>query len=62
MPMVSFDCLYDDDAIIKDKRTLKALNKKKVSEENNLDDNSGSSLGDMFSDFFSNYYIDKENK
>ena len=52
MPMVSFECLYRDDAVIKNKETLKILGKHKKEQEIKQEKISGTALGDMFPDYF----------
>ena len=58
MPMVSFDCLYREDAIIKDRKTLKMLGKKKKASDEKVEKTSGVTLGDMFPDLFAELYKD----
>ena len=55
MPMVSFDCLYREDAIIKDKKTLRALNKGQSRNKDSMPNSDGATLGDMFADFFKDF-------
>ncbi len=55
MSMVSFDCLYREDAIIKDRKTLKLLNKDKVIESLKMNSNL-STIGDICKDFFDDYF------
>ncbi len=56
MPMISFDFLFKDGAIIKDKKDKRLINHKKNENKNNYivysDDDSDFSLGDMFNDVF----------
>jgi len=51
MPMPSFDCLYREDTIITDRKTLSIINKKKTAEK--IQSNDSVTLGDVFKDFFS---------
>ena len=53
LPMPSFDCLYREDAVIKDKKTLKLMNKNKAKPKLNKDEDIVT-LGDVFKDFFEN--------
>jgi len=55
MPMVSFDCLYREDAVIKDKKTLRALNKGQSKKKESKPNTDGATLGDMFADFFKDF-------
>lgn len=57
MPMPSFDCLYREDAIITDRKTLSIINKKK-SVERTKSNNDSVTLGDTFKDFFASLKID----
>lgn len=53
MPMVSFDCLYREDAIIKDSKTKKLLQtKNKQGIKINVSSDTGTTLGDLFPDLF----------
>ncbi len=51
LPMVSFECLYREDAIIKDRKTKSYLNKKKVP-VNTHEKVPITTLGDLFGDYF----------
>ena len=53
MPIVSFDCLYRKDTVIKDRKTSKILGikKDKQIEANRVSSN----LGDLYGDFFSEF-------
>ena len=58
MPLPSFDFLLEEDAIVKDKRSLKYLNKKEKQEGSEKEpeyESSGSTLGDIFGDFFDEF-------
>lgn len=53
--MVSFDCLYREDAVIKDKKTLRALNKGQSTKKESKINSDSVTLGDMFADFFKDF-------
>ena len=55
MPMVSFDCLYREDAIIKDKKTLRTLNKGQSTKKESMPKSHNATLGEMFTDFFNDF-------
>ena len=55
MPMVSFDCLYREDAIIKDKKTLNTLNKGQSTKKESMPKSDNATLGEMFADFFKDF-------
>lgn len=55
MSMVSFDCLYREDAVIKDKKTLRVLNKGQSTKKESKPKSDGATLGDMFADFFKDF-------
>lgn len=57
LPMPSFDCLYREDAIIKDRKTLSLIKNNKVKPKLTKDDDSVT-LGDMFKDFFASIKTD----
>ena len=58
MPMVSFDCLYREDAVIKDRKTLSVTNNKKQKIDKVKVDGDVVTLGDTFKDFFASLKID----
>ena len=58
MPMVSFDCLYREDAVIKDRKTLSIINNKKQKIEKVKTNEDVVTLGDTFKDFFASLKID----
>ena len=58
MPMVSFDCLYREDAVIKDRKTLSIINNKKQKIEKVKNNEDVVTLGDTFKDFFASLKID----
>ena len=61
LPMVSFDCLYREDAIIKDPKTKKYISiKNTVSEPVAVPNDQKTTLGDLFGDLFAKLKEDLE--
>lgn len=52
LPMVSFNCLYREDAKIKDRKTLRLLRPQTIKQQ---DTNSIATIGDMCGEFFKDY-------
>ncbi|NMA59710.1 MAG: hypothetical protein GX959_03880 [Clostridiales bacterium] len=66
MPLISFDFLFEDGAIIKDKRDKSYIEHKKKKERKDgvvySDNSSGTTLGDLFGDLFSKLLDESEDK
>ena len=61
LPMVSFDCLYREDAIIKDKKAKKHFSRKNTeSEPVSVPNEQKTTLGDLFGDLFAKLKEDLE--
>lgn len=61
LPMVSFDCLYREDAIIKDSKAKKYISRKNtVSEPVAVPNDQKTTLGDLFGDLFAKLKEDLE--
>ena len=50
LPMVSFDCLYREDAVIKDKEIFEILNIKRDINHDEVQDDSNNSIGELYGD------------
>ena len=66
MPLISFDFLFEDGSIIKDKRDKSYIEHKKKKERKDgvvySDNSSGTTLGDLFGDLFSKLLDESEDK
>jgi hypothetical protein len=62
LPMVSFDCLYREDAIIKDPKAKRHFSRKNtINEPVIVPNESKTTLGDLFGDLFAKLKEDLEN-
>ena len=63
LPMVSFDCLYREDAIIKDPKVKKHFSRKnEVNELVTVPNETKTTLGDLFGDLFAKLKEDLEDQ